>query len=207
MVQLAILFCLIGIPLIEIALFVVIGGQIGLLGTLVVVILTGIAGTILLRLEGLRVLGQVQRELNENRMPATSLIGAMLLGIAGILLITPGFLTDAIGFLLFLPPVREMVARALIAAFRSRIVVVGPDGRPHHPGHGPRPGPEPGPGPAGPYRDDRFSGGPVIDEVAVEVDETPRQTKDESGPRDMSGAGEEEAGKDGDRSSPWRAGS
>lgn len=202
MVQLAILFCLIGIPLIEIALFVVIGGQIGLLGTLVVVILTGIAGTILLRLEGLRVLGQVQRELNENRMPATSLIGAMLLGIAGILLITPGFLTDAIGFLLFLPPVREMVARALIAAFRSRIVVVGPDGRPHHPGHGPRPGPEPGPGPAGPYRDDRFSGGPVIDEVAVEVDETPRQTKDESGRRDTS-----EAGKDGDRSSPWRAGS
>ena len=203
MVQLAILFCLIGIPLIEIALFVVIGGQIGLLGTLVVVILTGIAGTILLRLEGLRVLGQVQRELNENRMPATSLIGAMLLGIAGILLITPGFLTDAIGFLLFLPPVREMVARALITAFRSRIVVVGPDGRPRHPGHDRAGGPES----AGPYRDDGFSGGPVIDEVAVEVDETPRQTKDESGRRDMSEAGEEGAGKDGGRSSPWRAGS
>lgn len=167
MVQLTLLFALIGIPLIEIALFVVIGGQIGLLSTILVVIATGIAGTILLRLEGIRVLDQVQRELNENRMPAASLIGAMLLGIAGILLITPGFLTDAIGFLLFLPPVREMAAETLIKAFRDRIVVVGPGGRASHSGD--RAGSRPGAG--GARRDDRFSGGPVIDEVAVEVDE------------------------------------
>lgn len=194
MVQLAFLFGLIGIPLIEIALFVVIGSRIGLVATILVVITTGIAGTILLRLEGIRVLGQVQRELNENRIPAAGLVGAMLLGVAGMLLIAPGFLTDVLGLLLFLPPVREMVARALIKAFRDRIVVVGPDAQPHHPGH--RTGP--GSGPVGADHDGRFADGPVIDEVAIEIDDV----ANEQGPDGKHGARE-----NGRRSSPWQAGS
>ena len=105
------------IPLIEIGLFIQIGGLIGLWPTLAVVVLTAILGTWLVRSQGSLALSQIRASFNELNDPTEPLAhGAMIL-IAGALLLTPGFFTDAIGFSLLVPPVRQF----LILQVKSRI--------------------------------------------------------------------------------------
>ncbi|MGA9251991.1 MAG: FxsA family protein [Roseobacter sp.] len=107
------------IPLIEITLFIQIGGAIGLGWTLVTVVLTAILGTILVRNQGALALGQVRSSFNDMRDPTEPLVhGAMIL-FSGALLLTPGFFTDAIGFLLLIPAFRSWA----FGAVRSRINV------------------------------------------------------------------------------------
>ncbi|HSM18867.1 MAG TPA: FxsA family protein, partial [Hyphomicrobiales bacterium] len=101
---------LIAVPLIEIALFVVIGGRIGLLATIAVVVVTALAGAALLRIQGLEVIAQARRSAEEGHMPIQPVVDGLFLFAAGLLLLTPGFLTDAIGFLLFVPPLRRRLA-------------------------------------------------------------------------------------------------
>ena len=97
------------IPLIEIGLFIQIGGFIGLWPTLAVVVLTAILGTWLVRSQGSLALSQIRTSFNELNDPTEPLAhGAMIL-IAGALLLTPGFFTDAIGFSLLVPPVRQFL--------------------------------------------------------------------------------------------------
>ncbi|MGI9391410.1 MAG: FxsA family protein [Boseongicola sp.] len=104
-------------PLVEIALFIQIGGIIGLWYTLLIVVLTAILGTYLVRSQGLAVLGQLRGSFEELRDPTEPLAhGAMVL-FSGALLLTPGFFTDAIGFLLMVPAFRS----SLFRYFRSRI--------------------------------------------------------------------------------------
>ena len=103
------LIAFIAVPIIEIALFIQIGGFLGLLPTLAVVLITAIAGTYLVRAQGLSVLSQLQsrfREMNDPSEPIAH--GAMIL-FSGALLLTPGFFTDFIGFLLLIPNVRATV--------------------------------------------------------------------------------------------------
>ena len=107
------------VPLIEIALFIQIGGLIGLFPTLAIVIITAVLGTILVRSQGLAVLNQVRGSFEELSDPTEPLAhGAMIL-FSGALLLTPGFFTDAVGFALLIPGVRGSVYRAI----RSRIDV------------------------------------------------------------------------------------
>lgn len=108
------------VPLIEIGLFIEVGGLIGLWPTIGIVILTAIAGTALLRQQGLAALGELQAQLAAGRDPGAVLAhGAMIL-VAGVLLLTPGFFTDGVGFLLLIPAVRA----AAIAALARRVQVV-----------------------------------------------------------------------------------
>ena len=103
------------VPLIEITLFVQIGGAIGLGWTLVTVILTAILGTVLVRNQGALALNQVRSSFNELNDPTEPLAhGAMIL-FSGALLLTPGFFTDAIGFLLLVPAVRAAAFRFIKA--------------------------------------------------------------------------------------------
>ncbi|MEK6215956.1 MAG: FxsA family protein [Boseongicola sp.] len=105
------------VPLIEIALFIQVGGFIGLWYTLLIVVLTAILGTYLVRSQGLAVLNQLRGSFEELRDPTEPLAhGAMVL-FSGALLLTPGFFTDAVGFALMVPAVRSAVFRY----FRSRI--------------------------------------------------------------------------------------
>ncbi|TDK44450.1 FxsA family protein [Antarcticimicrobium luteum] len=107
------------VPLIEIALFIQVGGLIGLWPTLVIVVLTAVLGTWLVRTQGRMAIGQLQRAFSEMNDPTEPLAhGAMIL-LAGALLLTPGFFTDALGFALLMPPVRVAVFRYL----RSRVTV------------------------------------------------------------------------------------
>jgi UPF0716 protein FxsA len=97
------------VPLIEIALFIQVGGLIGLWPTLGIVILTAILGTWLVRAQGALALNNIRQTFNELNDPTEPLAhGAMIL-IAGVLLLTPGFFTDAMGFALLMPPVRLAV--------------------------------------------------------------------------------------------------
>jgi len=101
------------VPLIEIALFVEVGGAIGLWPTLLIVVLTAVLGTALMRNQGALAMAQIRDSFNTLRDPAEPLAhGAMIL-FAGALLLTPGFFTDSLGFALLLPPVRRAVYRWL----------------------------------------------------------------------------------------------
>ncbi|EPX77628.1 FxsA family protein [Litoreibacter arenae] len=94
------------IPIVEIALFIQVGGWLGLWPTLAIVILTAILGTVLVRAQGIMALSQIRSNLQEFQDPTESLAhGAMILA-SGLLLLTPGFFTDAVGFALLVPPVR-----------------------------------------------------------------------------------------------------
>ena len=97
------------VPLIEIGLFIQIGGAIGLWYTLLIVVITAVIGTMLVRAQGMQALGQVKSSFNEMRDPSEALAhGAMIL-FSGALLLTPGFFTDAVGFALLVPGVRLAV--------------------------------------------------------------------------------------------------
>lgn len=99
----------VGIPLIELMLFLQIGSRIGLVPTVATVVLTGIIGASLAKSQGLQVLSKYQKALAEGRMPHAEVIDGLMIFVAGAVLLTPGFLTDAIGFALLIPTVRAAV--------------------------------------------------------------------------------------------------
>jgi len=102
-------FLLLVVPILEIVVFVIVGGEIGTLWTIGLVLLTAVLGSILLRIEGIRTFVQIRDKMNAGLIPGQELAkGAMIL-IAGVLLLTPGFITDSIGFALFLPFVRKLI--------------------------------------------------------------------------------------------------
>lgn len=103
----------IAVPLIEIALFIQVGGWIGLWPTLAIVVITAILGTWLVKSQGALAIGQLRSSFSRLDDPTEPLVhGAMIL-IAGALLLTPGFFTDALGFAFLTPPVRRAVFRQL----------------------------------------------------------------------------------------------
>lgn len=97
------------VPLIEIALFIQVGGLIGLWPTLGIVILTAVVGTTLMRSQGARAWNDVNRSFGEMRDPSRPLAHGVMILIAGMLLLTPGFFTDAVGLALLVPGIRDVI--------------------------------------------------------------------------------------------------
>ncbi len=126
---------LLTIPLLEIAAFIVIGGKIGVLATLAMVFATAVIGSILLRIQGFGLINKIRMETEQGRVPGRELVHGVMILIAGILLLTPGFVTDAMGFLLFIPAVRDFGWRLV----RDRVVIVARQGMGSGSAH-PRPG-------------------------------------------------------------------
>lgn len=119
------LFAFVAVPIIEIALFIQVGGMIGTWPTLGIVVLTAILGTWLVRAQGRMALGNLQRSFSELDDPTEPLAhGAMVL-ISGVLLLTPGFFTDALGFALLVPSVRAAVFRHLRKRVRVQSFTMG----------------------------------------------------------------------------------
>ncbi|MGH7859072.1 MAG: FxsA family protein, partial [Candidatus Binatia bacterium] len=117
------------VPAVELALLIEIGSRIGTLATLGLIAGTGALGAGLVRSQGLGLLRRVQRELDEGSLPADALVDGVILLVAGALLVTPGVLTDAVGFLCLVPAFRRVVkawlARRMEAALREgRVHVV-----------------------------------------------------------------------------------
>lgn len=113
------------VPLIELFLFLVIGQKIGILPTFAIILLTGVLGAALARSQGLKVLAKYQQSIAQGKLPHEAVIDGLLILIAGALLLTPGFLTDTIGFLLLAPAVRQVVRSRLETSLRDRFRVVG----------------------------------------------------------------------------------
>ena len=120
------LLLFITIPVIELALFLTVGEWIGLPITLVIVVITGFLGAWLTKKQGLKVLRGYRQSLSEGRLPHQEVIEGLLILVAGAVLLTPGFLTDAIGFLLLTPPVRAAVVRQLKDSLKNRVHLVVP---------------------------------------------------------------------------------
>lgn len=112
------------VPAIEIALFIVVGGIIGVLPTVLLVFVTAFAGVALARRQGFDTLQRLRAELERDRVPGEEIGNAVTIVIAGMLLLTPGFFTDALGLVLFVPAVRRALWRRLRSALKP-VVVTG----------------------------------------------------------------------------------
>lgn len=113
------------IPIIEIALFIQVGGLIGLWPTLAIVVLTAVAGTLLMRSQGAHAWIEIQRSFAEFRDPTRPLAHGVMILVAGVLLLTPGFFTDAVGLSLLVPGIRDLVMRQVARRMRVTRVEMG----------------------------------------------------------------------------------
>ena len=116
------LFLFIFIPIAELYLLIMVGARIGFLPTLGLIVFTGILGASLARQQGLSTLAKIQSELQSGRPPTDKLIEGAMIGVGGIVLITPGILTDLFGFALMVPKIRKSFAEKLKKSFGSSFV-------------------------------------------------------------------------------------
>ena len=169
----------IAVPLIEIAIFIEVGGAIGVWPTVAIVLLTALLGATLLRVQGLATWRRAEEAMRRGEPPVAEMLDGVFLIAAALLMVTPGLFTDCVGFLLLIPPIRRAIGRfaARRIAASSRFTVyrsgmgMGPDGL--------------GPGGRGPAPSRR---GPVIEGEAEEI----------------GGDADEPRGSGPDPDSPWR---
>jgi UPF0716 protein FxsA len=133
------LILFLGVPALEIAVFITVGGWLGIWPTLALTLLTAIAGSALLRQQGLQTLMRARDSLDRGVLPLAQVFEGVFLLLAGVLLLTPGFVTDTVGLALFVPAFRQYlvgaIGRWLVATGRVRAAGPGP----HEPA-GPRAG-------------------------------------------------------------------
>jgi len=129
------IFIFVAVPLLELVVLLRIGQWIGLMPTVALVIATGVAGAALARQQGIRAFLAVQRELASGRLPGRSLLDGLAILVGGALLLTPGVLTDMLGFGLLLPPSRRWIRSLALRSLERRVregsvefQVYGPDG-------------------------------------------------------------------------------
>jgi UPF0716 protein FxsA len=136
----------IALPIVEIVVLIKVGAAIGALNTIGLLILSAMIGTALVRAQGLATLGKAQDSLARDIFPAKAMFDGICLLVAGFLFVLPGFVSDAIGLLLVLPPVRTLLRRLIWQHLEhggtTRVWINGEEVTP-----GPR-GPQPGPNPA-----------------------------------------------------------
>lgn len=102
------------VPAIEIAVLIQVGGAIGASWTLVLILATAMVGYRLLRIQGFETLWRGQQKMARGELPAAELVEGLILAFCGALLLTPGFITDAIGFAGLVPALRRKIGRAAV---------------------------------------------------------------------------------------------
>ena len=131
-----VLLVVLGLPIVEIWLMIEIGQDIGAFPTVALILATAAFGMLLFRIQGMATLARVQEHLDRGEAPVGELLSGLGLLVAGLMLLIPGFLTDAIGLILFIPPVRRLLIGTLLAwalaRGETRIWTAGPraGGRP-----------------------------------------------------------------------------
>lgn len=120
-----IILSLVALPLVEIAAFIAVGKAIGILATLGLVVLAVVAGALILRLRGFALPVQMRAALARGEMPASVLADGVVTSIGAVLLIVPGFVTDVVGLMLLLPPVRHLLFRLARRHMRVATVDMG----------------------------------------------------------------------------------
>lgn len=120
----ALVIAFLTVPILELILFVYVEGRIGLARLLIAIVVTAFLGAFLVRRQGIAVLSQAREDLAAGMMPGRGLVHGALVLVGGALLLTPGFLTDAIGFSLMVPAVREGLRRLGSRFFRGRMIII-----------------------------------------------------------------------------------
>ena len=161
-----IILALVAIPVIEIALFIELGGWVGLWPTIALVIITAIIGGVLLRAQGFAALRQMQDAMADGADPRGPMAHGILILVAGLLMLTPGFFTDAVGFTLLVPPARAAII-ALVGPWVARRMVVHSQAMPPGGMHGSAGGS--GRGPA------TSDNGPIDADYVDLTDDNPRE--------------------------------
>ena len=110
------------VPAVELALLIEVGQRIGTVYTLALIVVTGIVGASLARREGMRVLSRIRQELDSGAVPGDALVDGLMILVASALLVTPGILTDAVGFLCLIPVFREAAKRVLRRRFEDAVL-------------------------------------------------------------------------------------
>ena len=166
------------VPVAEIAVFIQVDSWIGLWPTLGGIVLTAVIGAALVRAQGVAALGRAQAQIQQNKAPVAEIFTAACLLIAGALLLTPGFLTDTVGFLLLIPGLRERMGRSVVGLFTRNARFTMHSAGMHHPG-----------GPGGPgYRGGMGRGDGVIDGEYETIDPD-EPTKPKESPKPANDAG------------------
>ncbi|MFC2091461.1 FxsA family protein [Elusimicrobiota bacterium] len=106
------------IPVVELIILIEVGRYVGIANTIALVILTGVSGAYLARMQGLSILSKIRNNLNNGIMPTEELIDAVMVLIGGLMLLTPGFVTDILGFMVLVP-----MARNVIKSFVKRKII------------------------------------------------------------------------------------
>jgi UPF0716 protein FxsA len=119
------LLLFVALPAVELALLIEIGRRIGTLETIGLIVVTGVVGAAMARSQGLRVVSRLREQMSAGQMPADSLLDGAMILVASALLVTPGVLTDAFGFLCLLPAFRSRVKRGVVRRIEQAIA----DGR------------------------------------------------------------------------------
>jgi len=109
------------VPAIELALLIEIGSHIGAGNTILIIVLTGVLGAYLARLQGFLVFQKIQSDLNQGIMPNSQMIDGLMILFGGIVLLTPGFITDIFGFLLLIPWTRSLIKKWFSKKFEGII--------------------------------------------------------------------------------------
>jgi UPF0716 protein FxsA len=174
---LILLVLFIAVPIIEIAVLIQVGGWIGLWPTLGLVILTAIVGSIELRSQGLATVNKLRQQLDQGQIPTQTLFDGVCLLFAGALLLTPGFVTDVVGMLMFVAPFRRFLLQIVGPYVRrhaeARVYT-------HHAGPGRGPG-----GPGGPFGGPRGGrGGPDDGVIDADYEDITREPGDGDTPGD-----------------------
>lgn len=134
---------LVVLPLAELAVIIRVGEWLGVLDTIGLLALVSVVGVFVVRRQGIGILRRVRRELDAGRVPAAQLVDGALILVAGVLLVAPGFITDAVGLLLLLPPVRAGMRALLRRRFHARARTVEVRVRTSRPGPPSSPAPPP----------------------------------------------------------------
>ncbi len=108
------------VPLLELYLLIQVGSYFGAIPTIALCLFTAAWGAVLLRQQGLETLARVQQKLHQGEMPASEVIGGLILLLSGMLLLTPGLLTDIIGFICLLPRFRSYLANGMLRQILQR---------------------------------------------------------------------------------------
>jgi UPF0716 protein FxsA len=115
------------IPVVEIYLLIQIGSAFGVFTSIALVVFTGFLGAYLARIQGLQTLFRIQESLKEGHMPSGELLDALLIGLAGLVLLTPGFLTDTVGFALLIPSTRNAIKAWLQSKIKTQYMSERPE--------------------------------------------------------------------------------
>jgi UPF0716 protein FxsA len=123
------------IPLVEIYFLIKVGNVIGAVPTIALVVFTALLGAMLLRFQGWATLTRSRQVMAQGQLPALEMLEGVLLVFAGALLLTPGFFTDAIGFVFLVPPLRQALIRWFLSKSEFRVQQFGDSSKPQRSGH------------------------------------------------------------------------